>query len=59
MSTTVLTLIAVACLVLYLMRRRARLSADDDDELTLLFSSRVSACTFAEPEPNCTTDRLS
>jgi hypothetical protein len=30
MSTTVLTVIAVACLVLYLMRRRARLSADDE-----------------------------
>ena len=30
MSTTVLVVIAVACLVLYLMRRRARLSADDE-----------------------------
>ena len=30
MSTTVLTVIAVACLVLYLMRRRARISADDE-----------------------------
>jgi hypothetical protein len=31
MSTTVLTLVAVACLVLYLMRRRARLSSVDED----------------------------
>jgi hypothetical protein len=30
MSTAVLGLIAVVCLVLYLMRRRARLSADDE-----------------------------
>ena len=30
MSTTVLTVIAVVCLVLYLMRRRARISADDE-----------------------------
>jgi hypothetical protein len=30
MSTTVLTLLAVVCLVLYLMRRRARLSAEDE-----------------------------
>jgi hypothetical protein len=30
MSTTVLALLAVVCLVLYLMRRRARLSADDE-----------------------------
>ena len=30
MSTTILALIAVVCLVLYLMRRRARLSADDE-----------------------------
>ena len=30
MSTTVLVVIAVACLVLYLMRRRSRLSADDE-----------------------------
>lgn len=30
MNTAVLGLIAVVCLVLYLMRRRARLSADDE-----------------------------
>ena len=30
MSTTVLAVMAVVCLVLYLMRRRARLSADDE-----------------------------
>jgi len=30
MNTAVLSLIAVVCLVLYLMRRRARLSADDE-----------------------------
>jgi hypothetical protein len=30
MNTAVLALIAVVCLVLYLMRRRARLSADDE-----------------------------
>jgi hypothetical protein len=30
MNTAVLALIGVACLVLYLMRRRARLSADDE-----------------------------
>jgi hypothetical protein len=30
MSTTVLAVLAVVCLVLYLMRRRARLSAEDE-----------------------------
>jgi hypothetical protein len=30
MNTAVLAAIAVVCLVLYLMRRRARLSADDE-----------------------------
>jgi hypothetical protein len=30
MNTTVLAVLAVVCLVLYLMRRRARLSADDE-----------------------------
>ena len=30
MNTAILSLIAVVCLVLYLMRRRARLSADDE-----------------------------
>jgi hypothetical protein len=30
MSTTVLAVIGVVALVLYLMRRRARLSADDE-----------------------------
>ena len=30
MSTTVLAVLAVVALVLYLMRRRARLSADDE-----------------------------
>ena len=29
MTTTILTVVAVACLVLYLMRRRARLSIDE------------------------------
>ena len=31
MNTTILSLIAVACLVMYLLRRRARLSSDSDD----------------------------
>lgn len=31
MSGAVLTVIAVVCLVLYLMRRRARLSSVDED----------------------------
>jgi hypothetical protein len=31
MTTTVLTVVGVALLVLYLMRRRARLSAIDED----------------------------
>ena len=31
MNTAVLSLLAVVCLVLYLMRRRARLSASDDE----------------------------
>jgi hypothetical protein len=30
MSTTVLAVLAVVCLVLYLMRRRARISTDDE-----------------------------
>jgi hypothetical protein len=30
MNTTILAVLAVVCLVLYLMRRRARLSADDE-----------------------------
>jgi hypothetical protein len=30
MNTTILAILAVVCLVLYLMRRRARLSADDE-----------------------------
>jgi hypothetical protein len=30
MTTTVLAILAVACLVLYLMRRRSRLSRDED-----------------------------
>jgi hypothetical protein len=30
MNTTILTIVAVVCLVLYLMRRRARISADDE-----------------------------
>jgi hypothetical protein len=30
MNTTVLAVLAVVCLVLYLMRRRARLSAEDE-----------------------------
>ena len=30
MSATVVTLLAIACLVLYLMRRRSRMSADED-----------------------------
>ena len=30
MSTTIIAVLAVACLVLYLMRRRARLSSDED-----------------------------
>jgi hypothetical protein len=30
MNTAVLGVIAVVCLVLYLMRRRARLSSDDE-----------------------------
>jgi hypothetical protein len=30
MSTTILAVIGVVCLVLYLMRRRARISADDE-----------------------------
>jgi hypothetical protein len=31
MSTTIIAVLAVACLVLYLMRRRARLSSEDDN----------------------------
>lgn len=31
MNTAVLSVLAVVCLVLYLMRRRARLSANDDE----------------------------
>jgi hypothetical protein len=31
MSTTILSVLAVMCLILYLMRRRARLSAADED----------------------------
>lgn len=30
MTTTILAVLAVACLVLYLMRRRARLGRDED-----------------------------
>jgi hypothetical protein len=30
MNTTILAVLAVVCLVLYLMRRRARLSAEDE-----------------------------
>ena len=30
MSATIVTLLAIACLVLYLMRRRSRMSADED-----------------------------
>jgi uncharacterized protein (TIGR03382 family) len=30
MNTTILAALAVVCLVLYLMRRRARISADDE-----------------------------
>ena len=30
MNTTILAVLAVVCLVLYLMRRRSRLSADDE-----------------------------
>jgi hypothetical protein len=30
MNSTVLAVLAVVCLVLYLMRRRARISADDE-----------------------------
>jgi hypothetical protein len=30
MNTTILAIVAVVCLVLYLMRRRARISADDE-----------------------------
>ncbi len=30
MSTTIVTVLAVAVLLLYLMRRRARLSSDED-----------------------------
>jgi hypothetical protein len=30
MNTTILAVLAVVCLVLYLMRRRARISADDE-----------------------------
>ena len=30
MNGTILTVLAVVCLVLYLMRRRARLSVDDE-----------------------------
>jgi hypothetical protein len=30
MNTTILAVVAVVCLVLYLMRRRARISADDE-----------------------------
>jgi hypothetical protein len=31
MSTTIVAVLAVVCLVLYMMRRRARLGAEDDD----------------------------
>lgn len=31
MSTSILAVLAVACLILYLMRRRTRLSAVDED----------------------------
>ena len=31
MNMTIATVLAVACLVLYLMRRRARLGAEEDD----------------------------
>ena len=30
MTTTIAAVLAVACLVLYMMRRRSRLSADDE-----------------------------
>ena len=30
MNTTILAVLAVVCLVLYLMRRRARISTDDE-----------------------------
>ena len=30
MTTTILAVLAVACLVLYLVRRRSRLSSDDE-----------------------------
>jgi len=30
MSTTIVAVLAVACLVLYMMRRRSRLSAEDE-----------------------------
>jgi hypothetical protein len=31
MSMTIVAVLAVACLVLYMMRRRARLGAEDDE----------------------------
>ena len=31
MSTTIVAVLAVVCLVLYMMRRRARLGAEDED----------------------------
>jgi hypothetical protein len=31
MSTTIVAVLAVVCLVLYMMRRRARLGAEDDE----------------------------
>lgn len=31
MSTTIVGILAVACLVLYMMRRRSRLGAEDDE----------------------------
>ena len=31
MSTTIIAVLAVACLVLYLMRRRSRLGSEDDN----------------------------
>jgi hypothetical protein len=31
MNTTIVAVLAVACLVLYMMRRRSRLGAEDDE----------------------------
>jgi len=31
MTMTIVAVLAVACLVMYMMRRRARLGAEDDD----------------------------